>query len=128
MMNHPTAEALYDAVREKLPRISLGTVYRNLERLTRCGLARRLDRVGAQARFDANMGRHWHVQCTGCGRIDDVYEVELPSNAPLQSVHGFSITAIQIGFDGICPDCRARTTLRDTEGYPEAKDIKENRK
>lgn len=105
--DHPTADELYDAVRRRLPRISLGTVYRNLDVLVRNGLATRLDMGGAQARFDADVQPHYHVRCISCGRVDDIYgylshEVTLP---PADS-RGYEITGVRVEFEGVCPECR----------------------
>ena len=55
LQSHPTAAALYEIVRRRVPKISLGTVYRNLELLARTGLIRKLEFAGAEARFDGNV-------------------------------------------------------------------------
>src|SRR5574340_808335 len=70
--SHPTAVGLHDLVRRRLPKISLGTVYRNLELLAKAGVIRKLETAGAEARFDGNAGQHHHIRCVGCGRVDDV--------------------------------------------------------
>ena len=69
---HPTADELYGKVRERLPRISLGTVYRNLDFLADSGEIRRLEAAGTTKRFDGNMVEHQHVRCLCCGRIGDI--------------------------------------------------------
>ena len=69
---HPTASELYDMVRQRLPRIGLGTVYRNLELLADCGIINKLETGGEQKRFDGNPGPHYHIRCTTCGRVDDI--------------------------------------------------------
>jgi Fur family ferric uptake transcriptional regulator len=107
--DHPTAAMLYERVRAQLPRISLGTVYRNLERLTRAGEIRRLDLAGAETRFDADTSRHYHVRCTECGRLDDVHEItgDLVGER-FAELGGYRITGYQLEFRGICPTCRAQ--------------------
>ncbi len=107
--DHPTADELYAAVRRKLPRISLGTVYRNLDVLMRSGLALKLDMGGAQSRFDADISPHYHVKCVSCGRVDDIREtgfVEI--TLPPSRDDGYAITGVRVEFDGICPQCRGR--------------------
>ena len=69
---HRTADEVYARVRKKLPNISLGTVYRNLDLLSRAGLIKRLHLGGRQKQYDGGMHRHYHVQCIRCGRISDV--------------------------------------------------------
>src|SRR5262249_59374589 len=70
-MDHPTADWVYRQARRRLPRISLGTVYRNLKRLAEEGLIREIHAGGHPARFDGNTGRHYHIRCLGCGRVND---------------------------------------------------------
>lgn len=103
---HPTADELYMKVREIMPRISLGTVYRNLEVLSDMGSILKLDFVGNQRRFDGNSEFHYHIVCTECGRIDDVGldEVMVPT-IPDAGFHGFSNVACTLFFTGLCPDC-----------------------
>ena len=55
-----------------MPKISLGTVYRNLDLLARLGMIQRLEMAGAETRFDGTVRPHNHVRCLGCGRIDDL--------------------------------------------------------
>src|SRR5262245_42586435 len=68
--SHPTATALHELVRRRLPSVSLGTVYRNLRLLVTQGLVKEL--AGPHARFDGNVSDHHHFTCLGCGRIVDV--------------------------------------------------------
>lgn len=70
--SHPTADELYDMVRQHMPRISLGTVYRNLETLSALGLVRKLDNASGQKRFDGDMSSHHHIRCERCGKIGDI--------------------------------------------------------
>ena len=69
--SHPTAAELYEIARRRLPKISLGTVYSNLELLAQLGVIRKLQTSGSVARFDGDRGRHYHVCCVRCGRVDD---------------------------------------------------------
>lgn len=104
--SHPTADELYSIVRERLPRISLGTVYRNLDFLADNGEIRRLEAAGSTKRFDGDISWHQHVRCIHCGRIGDVMQ---PLDAPQvegMRVEGFSvIIGSRIEFDGICERC-----------------------
>jgi len=104
---HPTADEVYDAVRKILPRISMGTVYRNLEILSACGEALKLDLGEGKKRFDARMEPHYHLRCTECGRVIDVPYVPLEQDVGerFKDIGKFKITNVQIHFDGICGDC-----------------------
>jgi Fe2+ or Zn2+ uptake regulation protein len=108
--SHPTAEWVHRVVRRRLPRVSLGTVYRNLRLLVAEGLAAEIP--GPHARFDANLEAHHHFTCVRCGRILDV-------DGPLAEPHalalrgrvaartGLAITHQRIEFFGRCPQCRS---------------------
>jgi len=107
---HPTAVGLYEIVRLRLPSISLGTVYRNLERLVQRGEVRKLELSGTQARFDGNLRRHDHVRCVECGRVDDVDDVPLDlRGAERKDWGGYEILGRRLEFYGICPSCRKPT-------------------
>ncbi len=69
--SHPSADELYAMVRRRLPRISLGTVYRNLEILSGLGAIRRIDSGGGLKRFDGNPEEHYHIRCVACDRLVD---------------------------------------------------------
>ncbi|MDL2210953.1 transcriptional repressor [Desulfovibrio sp. OttesenSCG-928-O18] len=104
--SHPTADEVYAMTRESLPRISLGTVYRNLELLTRQGDILCLENSGAQKRFDGNPMPHHHVRCSECGKIGDVHApVQTPGIDGLQ-VKGFTLTGVSVLFEGVCDSCK----------------------
>ena len=106
---HPTADELYSIVRERLPRISLGTVYRNLDFLADTGEIRRLEAAGTTKRFDFDISWHQHVRCIHCGRIGDVMQpLPVPSVAGMQVEGFYSIVDSRVEFDGICEACAAK--------------------
>lgn len=104
---HPTADELYERIKKKVPRISLATVYRNLEILSEAGLIHKLEISGRQKRFDWNPKQHHHVFCTCCQRIDNLPlpEERAPCVEPKQE-KGYRITGCRIEFFGLCPQCR----------------------
>lgn len=111
LTSHPTAVGLYEIVRRRLPRISLGTVYRNLELLAEMGAIQKLDLAGSQARFDGNVDRHHHVRCTGCGRVDDVSGAPLDlARAKYNDCSGYELLGYRLEFVGICPGCREQSS------------------
>jgi Fur family transcriptional regulator, peroxide stress response regulator len=110
---HPTAEVVHRLVRKRLPRVSLGTVYRNLRLLVAQGLVKELE--GPHARFDGNTSEHHHFTCLGCGRIIDVAgPVTEPHSRALctrvAAESGFSVTYHHIEFYGRCATCRRKAT------------------
>lgn len=113
---HPTAEQLHDRVRQRMPKISLGTVYRNLEFMARLGLVRKLDGGKGQARFDGDLDHHLHVRCVKCGEIADVAtELVNPACEPIEERSGYEILGLHVEYVGICPICAAQISEQERE-------------
>ena len=74
---HPDVETVYEAVRKRVPTISLDTVYRTLATLTERGLITRVQFMPGPARYDANQARHHHFVCTRCGLVRDIEDADL---------------------------------------------------
>jgi Fur family ferric uptake transcriptional regulator len=110
---HPTADAIYQRVQARIPRISLGTVYRNLDLLSAQGQIQRLEIAGSQMRFDGNAAPHPHIRCLECGAVADVpchFDVLLTD--AVQAATDFAVLGQIIEFTGICPACQPETCLR----------------
>ena len=76
---HPTADAIYDAVRKTDPTISLGTVYRNLNQLVALGYITPLYTGDDKVHYDGDTSSHRHFVCRGCRRIIDIFiQPEIP--------------------------------------------------
>lgn len=106
VVTHPTADEVHRIVRERLPRVSLGTVYRNLEMMSERGLITKLNTAGQQMRFDGNTQPHYHVRCTECGRVDDVAVGPVDGlDEAAAKASSYRVTCHTIEFEGICPDC-----------------------
>ncbi len=104
--SHPSADEIYEMVRKRLPRISLGTVYRNLEILCELGEIQKLEAGGILKRFDGNPKLHYHIRCIGCGRV-----VDAPVNPLIhagEAIHAatdYKIIGHRFEFLGVCPAC-----------------------
>jgi Fe2+ or Zn2+ uptake regulation protein len=103
---HPTAEYVYDTVRQWMPTISLRTVYQTLNDLAAMGEVLALDLGTGSARFDPNLDAHHHLVCDDCGRVVDVYADASAVRVPVPQRHGFTINATDVVFRGTCPECR----------------------
>ena len=107
---HLTADEIYERVRKRLPRISMGTVYRNLEMLVSCGLILRIDPGHPQMRFDGVAEEHYHLTCVRCGKVEDA-PVEISGNDldVLESALGrltkYGIFGHKLEFYGHCSMC-----------------------
>jgi len=107
--SHPTADKIYQMVRQRLPRISMATVYRNLEMMAETGQIQRLPVPDGPMSFDGDISDHHHIRCRECGRIYDVpkdmsVDVEVPDNLGLRT--GFDGVEYSLQFTGVCPDCK----------------------
>ena len=113
---HPTAEWVHAAVRRRLPRLSLATVYRNLRLLARQGLLTEIQ-TGPSIRFDARVHRHHHFTCSACGRIFDLDEpVDARLEARVAARTGFRVSHHRIEFFGLCGGCASRRRPRSPGG------------
>ena len=104
--SHPTANEVYDMVRTRLPRIGLGTVYRNLDLLAGKGIIKKLEVGGEQKRFDGDTSQHYHIRCVDCHRVEDIFieiDKELEKNA--SSCCNYQILGHHVEFSGICSSC-----------------------
>jgi len=106
---HLTADELYERVKKSMPRISLATVYRNLETLSAAGIIAKLEISGRQKRFDYNTVEHDHIYCIRCHRVDNITFDREPAGLSAQKVAGgYQITGYRVEFVGICPSCRKK--------------------
>jgi Fe2+ or Zn2+ uptake regulation protein len=106
LKTHPSADEIYAIVREQIPRISLGTVYRNLEILAGLKEIKKLDLGGKLKRFDGNPEEHYHICCKHCDRIDDMMIPQLDDlENKIDNETAFKIIGHQLKFIGICPNC-----------------------
>lgn len=104
---HPTAAWIYDRVRQEIPNISLGTVYRNLAELKRSGEIIGFTPADGVERFDGDVSAHDHMVCNSCGEVMDLPHTDLtPVLRKAEEGSNCSITGGEILFHGICPRCQ----------------------
>ena len=110
---HPTADEVYASVRRRLPRISLATVYRNLDLLAQAGMIQMVELGGCPRRYDGWVDDHIHVRCTGCGEVGDVSDGLLGrARERVEKLSGYDITGHHLEFTGLCPVCRKKAKTR----------------
>ncbi|MCI2056320.1 MAG: transcriptional repressor [Oscillibacter sp.] len=100
---HPTAEMIYARLKPEMPRLSLGTVYRNLRQLAQDGQVTELS--GPVARFDPVTRPHTHFCCTRCGAVSDL---DIPYDGSLDQIaagDGRHVRQHSLTFYGLCPAC-----------------------
>ena len=101
--SHPNAEWVYAKVREQIPNVSLGTVYRNLKELSDAGELNTLETECGSLHFDADTSPHAHFVCNGCGAISDVFGYSEDTAALEKS--GYRIDGVKTVIYGLCPRC-----------------------
>ena len=103
---HPTAEQVYREVLERLPSVSLGTVYRNLRKLVDDGRALAITVCGQPARFDGRAGPHDHFLCLRCDRLVDVEATAASPELPMLP-GGHRVADRRVVYRGTCASCAA---------------------
>lgn len=114
--DHPTADVVYQNVRQEYPHISLGTVYRNLTLLADRGEILRLHIGDGVDHFDADTSRHGHFICSRCGCVTDL-ALDCLEDLLAQAKQGFDgrIEAVDTCFRGVCADCLDTSAKRTTD-------------
>ena len=112
---HLSADELYERIKKRMPRISLATVYRNLEMLSKAGIISKLEISGRLKRFDYDTKQHNHIHCVSCNRIDNIdIKMKNIQYSSLSNVDGYTITGCRLEISGLCPDCQKKTANRKT--------------
>ena len=107
--DHPTANMVYEQLKLEMPRLSLGTVYRNLNQLADAGRLKKIPLADGSCRFDKTREAHSHIVCDECGAVSDVH---LPSFEMLEqtivSETGYELRSYDVVLRGVCEACRKR--------------------
>jgi Fe2+ or Zn2+ uptake regulation protein len=106
---HPTPELIYEQVRQRIPSISLGTVYKNVKTFLDSGILKEVTIHHGSLRLESNMTPHHHLVCSSCKAIFDIQEsavepVQLPAS---ELPAGFSLRQCRVEFAGECASCQS---------------------
>ena len=116
---HPTADEVWQFVKQSSPSVSKTTVYRNLNRMVDEGSLLRLTTPEGIDRYDDTTAKHYHVHCRNCGKIDDV---DMPVQTALAQCiidgRGYAIDDHDLLFIGVCPACRNTQAAANTAPNP----------
>ncbi|HSL93924.1 MAG TPA: Fur family transcriptional regulator [Bacillota bacterium] len=109
--DHPTAEQVWEAIKEVFPAVSFNTVYTTLNAFEQCGLLQRLHIGDNIAHYDATVAPHVHLTCRQCGRVDDHHgDVGFDPRAAMQELAkkaGYRMERIELNGYGLCSECTA---------------------
>ncbi|MEZ0385441.1 MAG: Fur family transcriptional regulator [Verrucomicrobium sp.] len=104
--DHPTATEVFMRAKERVPAISLATVYNCLDTLVEHGLVKQVNLDRASSRFCANMNEHVHFHCDQCSAVADAHPIENLEISNLWKLpEGSRVTRLDIAIRGICPAC-----------------------
>lgn len=113
---HPDAETVFNGVLQRLPTISLDTVYRTLWMLTDLGLLTTLGPRREKTRFDANLAPHHHFVCTNCRAARDFEDLEFEPKVPAP-VRAFGLVlSTHVEMRGLCTSCAGRLSTAGVQG------------
>ena len=104
---HPSAETIYTDLKQQIPDLAMGTVYRNLTHFKQQGLVSSVATVNGVERFDANTDPHIHFICNDCDAVIDLMEMQIPQNLQTAASQccGGRADLCQLSFSGVCRDC-----------------------
>ncbi len=104
---HPTANMVYESLHAEMPKLSLGTVYRNLNQLSDAGRLKKIPLPDGSCRFDKTTMSHSHIVCECCGQVADVM---LPVLEPLERAvereTAYALKSYDVVLRGLCGCCR----------------------
>ena len=109
---HPTPELIYEQVRQRIPSISLGTVYKNVKTFLDSGILKEVTLHHGSLRLEANMTPHHHFVCSSCRAIYDIAQgaVEPVQYSTGEVPAGFLIESWRVEFAGLCKTCQGTRT------------------
>lgn len=104
---HPTAEYIYEILKKEDSKISLATLYRNLNQLAENGLIKKIDGLESSSHYDHNTHAHYHFICDNCKKVFDVSCGIAPDIVKkIEDETGFIVSSHDIIIHGICKNCK----------------------
>ena len=108
--DHPSAEKVFTQLKPRIPDLSMGTVYRNLNLFKQQGLAVSVATVKGVERFDGNTDPHVHFICQDCDAVIDLMDIEIPETLKgiAEASCGGSVSECMLCFSGLCQECKEK--------------------
>jgi len=111
MDEHPTVEAIYEALSREIPTISMTTIYNTLNAFLEKGLVSAITITGTEVRYDYVTSHHHHFLCKKCDRIIDI-DIKCPiMEGRKKRTHGHKIEEVHGYFKGLCKNCLKKDWL-----------------
>ena len=106
---HPNAEMIFSSLQATYPTMSLATVYKTIDILNEIGLVQILNAGEDSFRYDADTSEHAHVRCVDCGKVEDLYDLDVEKfNKGIEKNTHYKLVGQQFYFYGVCPDCQKK--------------------
>jgi Fe2+ or Zn2+ uptake regulation protein len=102
---HMTAQEIYEKARQRIPNISVGTVYRNLGQLAEEHQIFRIIAASGPDRYDKNVHLHGHFICDCCGSVRDLPCPDFSER--IEREFGVKVNSYQLSVYYICEKCKA---------------------
>lgn len=107
--DHPSVEAVFQRVRQRIPTISIDTVYRTLAMLEQSGMIHRIQTMEGLARYESECGLHHHLICNKCHEVVDFTWELFDSLEPPPAVKSWGVgQGKNIVITGVCQQCLER--------------------
>lgn len=107
---HPNAEMIFSSLQATYPTMSLATVYKTIDILNEIGLVQILNAGEDSFRYDADTSEHAHVRCVDCGKVEDLYDLDVEKfNKGIEKNTHYKLVGQQFYFYGVCPDCQKKS-------------------
>ena len=110
--DHPSAEMIFNEIKNDFPSLTLVTVYNTLQKLESADLCIKVNPLHNSARYDGNTEPHQHLVCTQCQRVIDIHDASVQVELPEVITEKFKIVDHSITFYGTCEECQG--TLRNS--------------
>ena len=117
--DHPTATEVFMRAKERMPTISLATVYNCLETMNQCGLVKKVNLDRAPSRYCANLKEHGHFYCEDCGHVEDILlkpqpEAQSDFSRLWKLPKGAVVDHFEVAIRGTCPGCAKKAKANKT--------------
>jgi len=104
--DHPSAEMIFNNIKDDFPSLTLVTVYNTLQKLESCDLCIKVNPLHASARYDGNTSVHQHLVCTHCQKIIDIHDASVSVELPEWISEKFKVVDQSVTFYGTCVNCQ----------------------
>lgn len=112
--DHPSATMIFQGLKSKISSLSLGTVYRNLDILTKQGRIRMINIDQKESRYDSHVTSHGHFFCQVCGKLEDIsLKQHCCQMVGSLNKQGYSVSAFSLDIKGTCSGCLKNETSKE---------------